>query len=186
MVRPGDSFVRTAFEEASRDIDNAVNKTLRTFVNRPHDGVPLSAGELMRLVRFPNAAARQVARAAEVYERTLYLIKKNVEAGMKVNLTQGKISQMSSLLSSAESGLLDFRYKDILSPSQLALIANLSGCMIHRPASNCSDMCFHSKYRTIDGTCNNLQNPTWGASLTAFNRILSPIYEDGFSMPVGE
>lgn len=90
-IGPGDKFVRTAFEEASRDIDNAVNKTLRTLVNRPH-GVPLSAGELMRLVRFPNAAARQVARAAEVYERTLYLIRKNVEAGMKVNVTQGKIS----------------------------------------------------------------------------------------------
>lgn len=46
-------------------------------------------------------------------------------------------------------------------------------------------MCFHSKYRSIDGSCNNLLHPTWGASLTAFRRILKPIYEDGFAKPVG-
>lgn len=86
---PGDVFVQSAFEEATRDIDNAVNHTLRTLVNRPRNGPPLSAGELMRLVRFPNAAARQLARSAEIYERTLYLIKKHVEAGMKVNLSHG-------------------------------------------------------------------------------------------------
>ncbi|KAK6627574.1 hypothetical protein RUM44_010052 [Polyplax serrata] len=164
---PGDQFVKKAFEEASRDIDNAVDNTLRTFVNRPRTEQHLSAGELMRLVRFPNAAARQVARAAEVYERTLYLIRKQVEIGMKVQPGN------------------DFSYKDILSPEQLTIIANLSGCMVHRPAINCSDMCFHGKYRTIDGTCNNMKHPMWGASLTAFDRVLSPIYEDGFSMPVG-
>lgn len=59
-------------------------------MNRPRNGPPLSAGELMRLVRFPNAAARQVARAAEVYERTLYLIRKHVEVGMKVQPTEGE------------------------------------------------------------------------------------------------
>lgn len=31
-----------------------------------------------------------------------------------------------------------------------------------------------------------MKHPMWGASLTAFNRVLSPIYEDGFSMPVGK
>ena len=46
-------------------------------------------------------------------------------------------------------------------------------------------MCFHLKYRTIDGTCNNLQNPTWGASLIGFRRLLNPIYENGFNTPVG-
>lgn len=59
------------------------------------------------------------------------------------------------------------------------------GCMTHRLTRNCSDMCFHSKYRSIDGTCNNFQHPTWGASLTEFRRILKPIYEDGFTKPVG-
>ena len=65
------------------------------------------------------------------------------------------------------------------------MIAELSGCMSHRQSSNCTDMCYHRKYRTISGLCNNLQNPTWGASLTSFRRLLKPIYENGFSSPVG-
>jgi len=46
-------------------------------------------------------------------------------------------------------------------------------------------VCFHNKYRTIDGICNNLRHPTWGSSYTGFRRILQPIYENGFSTPVG-
>ncbi|XP_069134338.1 chorion peroxidase-like [Argopecten irradians] len=34
-------------------------------------------------------------------------------------------------------------------------------------------------YRTIDGTCNNLQNPTWGASMKPQLRYLPPAYDDG-------
>lgn len=37
----------------------------------------------------------------------------------------------------------------------------------------------------FSGMCNNLQHPTWGASLSGFRRILKPIYENGFSTPVG-
>ena len=40
-------------------------------------------------------------------------------------------------------------------------------------------------FRSIDGTCNNFVNPLWGASLTAFRRILPPQYEDGFNSPIG-
>lgn len=50
---------------------------------------------------------------------------------------------------------------------------------------NCTDMCFHTKYRTIEGTCNNLEHPYWGASHIGFRRMLRPIYENGFSQPVG-
>lgn len=37
----------------------------------------------------------------------------------------------------------------------------------------------HSKYRAIDGSCNNLQSTLWGRSETAFQRILPAQYSDG-------
>lgn len=35
------------------------------------------------------------------------------------------------------------------------------------------------RYRRIDGACNNLYNPAWGSSLTAYSRLLPPMYQDG-------
>ncbi|EFA01243.1 peroxidasin isoform X1 [Tribolium castaneum] len=160
----GDKFVKIAFDEASHEVDKAINKTIDNLF---HNKGPHSSADLFRLVRFPDAPARELARAAEVYERTLVNIRKHVERGMTMNASS------------------NFNYREILSPDHLNLVAELSGCMTHRLARNCSDMCFHSKYRTIDGTCNNLQHPMWGASLTGFRRILKPIYENGFSTPVG-
>lgn len=39
------------------------------------------------------------------------------------------------------------------------------------------------KFRTLDGTCNNLHAPEKGASMQPFRRILPPVYDDGFSSP---
>ncbi|XP_030760728.1 LOW QUALITY PROTEIN: peroxidasin-like [Sitophilus oryzae] len=159
-----DRFIKIAFTEASSEIDKAINNTIDNFLHNKHP----SSSELFRIIRYPNAPARELARAAEVYERTLVNIRKHIQKG-SVNMTH----------------TTDFSYKEILSQEKLDLIARLSGCNAHRHTKNCSDMCFHSKYRSIDGTCNNLQHPTWGASLTGFRRVLKPIYEDGFARPVG-
>ncbi|XP_045119101.1 peroxidase-like [Portunus trituberculatus] len=40
-----------------------------------------------------------------------------------------------------------------------------------------------AKYRTYDGSCNNLHRPTWGASFTAYRRMMPPDYVDGISIP---
>ncbi|XP_046631114.1 peroxidase-like [Daphnia pulicaria] len=39
------------------------------------------------------------------------------------------------------------------------------------------------KFRTLDGTCNNLHAPEKGATMQPFRRILPPVYDDGFSSP---
>ena len=42
-------------------------------------------------------------------------------------------------------------------------------------------VCTESLYRTVDGTCNNKQNPTWGAANAPELRLLPARYADGES-----
>ena len=76
--------------------------------------------------------------------------------------------------------------RNILSPHQIRIIAELSGCAESRPPIDCTNMCFHKKYRSLDGTCNNLHRPMLGSSLTKFTRWLPAVYENNFNLPVGE
>lgn len=77
-------------------------------------------------------------------------------------------------------------YEQVLSRQQIQVVASLSGCTGHRTVVDCSDMCFHLRYRTLDGTCNNLQHPMWGASLTPVRRLLPAQYDNNFNTPQGE
>ncbi|XP_052739759.1 chorion peroxidase [Bicyclus anynana] len=36
-----------------------------------------------------------------------------------------------------------------------------------------------SKYRSVDGNCNNKDNPSWGGTHTGYGRLLAPSYSDG-------
>jgi len=36
-----------------------------------------------------------------------------------------------------------------------------------------------ARYRTVNGSCNNLENPTWGAAMTPFYRHADPEFSDG-------
>ncbi|KAK7077517.1 hypothetical protein SK128_025715 [Halocaridina rubra] len=161
----GDEFFQESFNEAHEQIDRAVNDTISQLFLRDRGSSP-NPHELLRIFRFPSGEGREIARAAEKIEQTLKIVMRHIESGMIFNLT-------------------DYNYHDLLSPEKLVLLTNLSGCLSHRRNVHCDDMCFHNKYRSIDGTCNNLRNPLWGASLTGFRRLLSPIYENGFNTPVG-
>lgn len=44
-------------------------------------------------------------------------------------------------------------------------------------------VCAPSKYRSYDGSCNNLRNPIWGTPQTPYTRLLAPKYGDGLSAP---
>ncbi|KAK3609593.1 hypothetical protein CHS0354_038591 [Potamilus streckersoni] len=45
-----------------------------------------------------------------------------------------------------------------------------------RIAPNCSQAAM-SRYRNIDGSCNNLNNGFWGAAFTPFERMLPAMYD---------
>uniref|UniRef100_A0A2M4DQF3 Putative oxidase/peroxidase n=1 Tax=Anopheles darlingi TaxID=43151 RepID=A0A2M4DQF3_ANODA len=47
-------------------------------------------------------------------------------------------------------------------------------------ATNCNTS---SPYRTLDGSCNNLQNPSWGAANTVYERLIAADYGDGVKSP---
>ncbi|KAM9570917.1 peroxidasin-like isoform 1-T2 [Salvelinus alpinus] len=165
VSRQGDTFVTSSIEEAIRNVDSAIESTRRHLF----DGNPRTPGELLALFRYPrDPYTVEQARAGEIFEQTLLLIQNHVNQGLMVD-TNGTA----------------FRYNDLVSPHFLDVIANLSGCTAHRRFNNCSDICFHQKYRSHDGTCNNLQHPMWGASLTAFQRLLKSVYDNGFNLPRG-
>ena len=54
------------------------------------------------------------------------------------------------------------------------------------PTPNCAIPTVN-QFRTIDGTCNNLQpgKQTEGAAFTSFRRLIGAVYEDGISQPLG-
>ena len=81
--------------------------------------------------------------------------------------------------------LSTFSAAKLISPANLELIGNLSGCEALRREADCEDICFHAKYRSVDGSCNNHVHTLWGASLTPLRRILEPEYENGFNTPIG-
>uniref|UniRef100_A0A8C5HXK5 Ig-like domain-containing protein n=1 Tax=Gouania willdenowi TaxID=441366 RepID=A0A8C5HXK5_GOUWI len=165
ISREGDTFVTSSIEQAIRNVDSAIESTRRQLF----DGQPRTPGELLALFRYPrDPYTVEQARAGEIFEQTLLLIQNHVNQGLMVD-TNGTA----------------FRYNDLVSPRFLEMIANLSGCTAHRRFNNCSDICFHQKYRSHDGTCNNLQHSMWGASLTAFERLLKPVYDNGFTLPRG-
>ncbi|ROT75796.1 putative Thyroid peroxidase precursor [Penaeus vannamei] len=161
----GDPFLQQSFDEAREQVDRAVNDTISQLFRRDRSRAP-QPHELLRIFRFPSNEGREIARATEMIEQTLQIVMRHVESGMLFNLTS-------------------FSYQDLLSPEKVVLLTNLSGCLAHRRNVYCDDMCFHTKYRSDDGTCNNLRHPLWGASLTGFRRVLNPIYENGFNTPVG-
>lgn len=68
----------------------------------------------------------------------------------------------------------------LLTKEEIAKMYEESDCIeaIHPPDCSGEEV---RKYRTANGTCNNLNNPTYGAADTPFRRLILPVYEDGIS-----
>ena len=71
----------------------------------------------------------------------------------------------------------------LFSTQALKRLANAARCN-SKPTPECRR---NDEYRTIDGTCNNLNNPLFGSAPTALTRLIPAKYfdPDGFKDPIG-
>ena len=51
------------------------------------------------------------------------------------------------------------------------------------PAFLMTPKCEVERYRSVDGVCNNIEHPHWGAARHAHHRFMAPDYADGISAP---
>ncbi|XP_078679322.1 eosinophil peroxidase-like isoform X2 [Branchiostoma floridae x Branchiostoma belcheri] len=163
---PGDKFVTTSILEAMTRVDTAINRTKQMHDDPNREVTP---EDFLDLFRQMSPGAQREARAAQIFEITLQLVAEKVKANLRISKMFGDIPSIS----------------EMISQEQLNKIASLSGCARSVTRVNCSTNCLSSKYRTIDGSCNNRENPLWGSSLTPFHRFLPPIYENQWNEPVG-
>ncbi|KAK4471262.1 hypothetical protein MN116_004706, partial [Schistosoma mekongi] len=181
----GDDLVKEIIEKARIRIETAIRKT----ADRLRDtGRRRSSADIASLFRQPNRAALELAKAAEVYEAAIdevtSILRQRNQKHFEFNKTETIPDEFK------EHDEIDPNSRDTygveLNTDQLAIIAQLSGCQSSQQVDPCSrQLCFHLRYRSIDGTCNNLNHPRWGAALVPFRRLLPPRYENGMNTPIG-
>ncbi|XP_077991438.1 peroxidasin homolog [Glandiceps talaboti] len=143
-------------DESIREAINAVDRAIHeTKRSIIENPKPSTPGDLHRLFRFPTPETIEIARSQEIFEAIIEKVKDREKSGIRMS-------------------------KQILKK-----IAELTGCKNLNQPIVCEDMAFHSKYRTIDGTCNNLEKSNQGAALRPFARLLNATYENGFNEPIG-
>lgn len=70
-----------------------------------------------------------------------------------------------------------------LALATVELRSPLARAAVDRCQEDQAVVCRPSRYRTADGSCNNLRHPSWGKSFTCFTRLMAPEYADGQSAP---
>ncbi|VDO67036.1 unnamed protein product [Heligmosomoides polygyrus] len=141
-----------------RAVDNTRLRLSQDRVSDPED--------LKKLFRFSiPAQAIELSKARDIYEESVRLVHEHIQKGLRL-----PVDKLAPNVS----------YEAVLAPSHVQTLMELSGCQTSKNQTNTSG-CF----RSYDGQCNNFDHPMWGVSQMPLLRLLPPIYENGFSTPVG-
>lgn len=135
-----------------------------------------------QLFKRPSSLAVKQGKARLLFEKMIHL------AEHKLSLAhQSTTADAQSAKERAEALAQEFFHMPgaMLSSDEIAQMWQESGCSDSREQPEC-DFSTLNQFRTIDGTCNNLDNPTLGAATTAFARLTPPEYEDGVSSLRGD
>ncbi|XP_078592391.1 peroxidasin homolog isoform X1 [Branchiostoma floridae x Branchiostoma japonicum] len=163
LDHPGDVIAISAAHEAMSRVDNGNNRDKEMRNDPKREKTP---SDFLALFHKLGRGAQREARRTEIVENIIRMVADGVKA-------KGKIGGRPVIRDMISRGVLD----------EVIEIASLSDCARSVSGTRCRRRT--RKYRTIDGTCNNMQNQLWGSSITPFTRFLTPIYEDGFNEPVG-
>ncbi|XP_076876541.1 eosinophil peroxidase isoform X2 [Brachyhypopomus gauderio] len=160
LARP---FILESIEEAKRLVNDAYLYSRQESLARVRLDEFIKPTDKLRLMKQPSRRTREVVRAADYLEQTLRIITEKTHHAHKraINATA------------------------LITPEELATIVRLTGCAAQVRPPSCRTTPLINKYRTATGVCNNLKNPTFGASNTPLVRWLPAIYEDGISQPNG-
>ena len=74
----GDEFVVVALEEATLEVDKAIKMTIDNLFSGSRSLTNSTPSELLRIFRYPPESQRDLAKSAEIYERTLRLVAEKV------------------------------------------------------------------------------------------------------------
>ncbi|XP_019643307.1 PREDICTED: peroxidasin-like [Branchiostoma belcheri] len=159
---PGDVFVASSLQETIRQVDSSITNTEKLHHDEDRIRTPF---EFLERLHHMSPEARKEARAAAIVEGTMQLVLERVREHNKDWVAAGDMCDI----------------RKAISPAQRDIIADMSGCEQLAVAANCSIY----KYRTADGSCNNIDNPHWGAALRPFKRFMLPKYDDGWNEPIG-
>ncbi|CAI2353571.1 unnamed protein product [Caenorhabditis sp. 36 PRJEB53466] len=163
-----EELLRAIAQKARENVENAVEKTRKQLTQ---DRVT-NTNDLKRLFRFSTPKqAVELSKAREIYEESVRLVREHVEKGLILNVDELHPNNVT--------------YESVLHVTHVQALMGLSGCHTGQFKNPCTDICFHNRYRSFDGQCNNRNKPMTGVSVMPLRRLLTPVYENGFNTPVG-
>ena len=138
----------------------------------------LTSGQMVgRLFKKPTKMAQKMGEARLMFEDMVHRAeRKMAEIKRKSHAEVQSAEQRADELANE----LFHKPGTMLTEEETARMLEESGCQEIRERPVC-DYPLAWFVRTIDGTCNNVRNPLFGASATSFTRMINAEYEDGIA-----
>lgn len=139
-------------------------------------GTPTSL-EILKLFKKASSKAVKIGTAQLQYEDMVRRMERKLSEQERMSVVGTQSAEANAAAIARE---LFHVPGSMLTKQELAHMWQESGCQDAREEPLCNRPTY-AQFRTIDGTCNNLENPLFGAAQTAFRRLLPGHYEDGVS-----
>ncbi|XP_077994498.1 peroxidasin homolog [Glandiceps talaboti] len=155
--------LKVAIKNATVNVEQAVQETQETL----ESFTPITPGDFLTIFKYPSMRAAAMIKTEDVVETVMDIMKSN-------EIVDGEIKPING-------------HGRKLTTEERDQVVHQSGCLVNQLAvEKCaSALIFNTKYRTVDGTCNNFRQPDRGSAFQPLRRLLHPIYEDDYSTPVG-